>query len=109
MTDSLSPIRVEVAYALPDKQKIISLEVPRGTTAYEAVIRSGIDQQFDGLEIESTPMGIFGHVLGSKGLPSAREYVLDQGDRVELYRPLIADPKALRKERAEKARKKRAE
>ena len=108
MTDSPHNIKVEVAFALPEKQKIIPLDVPQGTTAYEAVEMSGIADVFEELDITTVPMGIFGQALGSKGLPPAKEYELVEGDRVELYRPLIVDPRALRKQRAEKAKKKRA-
>ena len=109
MSDNPQNIRVEVAYALPEKQRIVALDVAQGTTAYEAVVQSEIASLFDGLDIESAVMGIFGQALGSKGLPTVKDYVLREYDRVEIYRPLIADPKALRKERAEKAKKKRAE
>ena len=109
MPDSSNSISVEVAYALPEKQKIIPLNVVVGTTAFEAVVQSGIANHFEGLDVETADMGIFGNALGSKGLPPAKEYVLQDHDRVEIYRPLIADPKALRKERAAKARKKRGE
>lgn len=90
-------IKVEVAYALPDRQKIIELDVNEGTTAYEAVIRSGITELFDGIDVENDPMGIFGKAV------KPREYQLKAGDRVEIYRPLIADPKVVRKARAAKA------
>lgn len=95
-------IRVEVAYALPDKQKLISLEVPRGTSMYEAAERSGITGHFEGLDLDKAPMGIFGKAEGNP-----RKRVLEEGERVEIYRPLIIDPKEVRKARAEK--KKRAD
>ena len=88
-------IQVEVAYALPEKQLIIPLSVKQGTTAYDAVVQSGIAEKFEGLDIDATPMGIFG-----KGERKPKERVLEDGERVELYRPLIADPKEVRKERA---------
>lgn len=96
-------IRVEVAYALADRQEIIALDVASGTTAYEAVVRSGIVGRFPGLiDPETIPMGIY-----SKAFSSPRSQVLADGDRVELYRPLTADPKDSRKERAQKTRLKR--
>jgi hypothetical protein len=109
MSDSSKMIRVEVAYALPEKQKVIALDVPDGTSAYDAVVSSGISGHFEGLDIDAAPMGVFSQALGSKGMPSAKEYILAEGDRVELYRPLIADPKELRKQRAEQARHKRSD
>lgn len=90
---------VEVAYALPHKQKILSLTVPEGTTALQAVQQSGIQTHFPELDIESSAMGIFG-----KGIPKPDERVLLSGERVEIYRPLIADPKEVRKQRAAKAK-----
>ncbi|MFL0801382.1 MAG: RnfH family protein [Agarilytica sp.] len=100
MTD-IEPISVEVAYALPDKQKIISILVAPGTTAYVAVCRSKITDYFPDLDIETAKMGLFGQALGTKGLKPAKEYVLQAGDRVEIYRPLISDPKEVRRRRAE--------
>lgn len=105
MTD-IEPIAVEVAYALPEKQKIIEVMVAPGTTAYDAVLKSNIVAQFPGLdaEIENATLGIFGQVLGTKGLAKPKEYVLQEGDRVEIYRGLIADPKEARRKRAEKSK-----
>jgi len=99
-------ITVEVAYALPHRQKLISLQVPRGTTASEAVQQSGIIEHFPEIELENAKMGIFGQALGTKGLKPPKEYVLEPRDRVEIYRPLIVDPKEVRKRRAEKSRQK---
>jgi len=96
-------ITVEVAYALPQKQKIIALLVEPGTTALEAVKRSKITDYFPDLDIENAKMGIFGQSLGTKGLESADKHILHQGDRVEIYRPLTSDPKEARRKRAEKS------
>lgn len=93
--DSL--IDVEVAYALPDKQKIIALQVSEGTTAQEAAEQSGIVSEFGGIDLDSAKMGVFGKAVK----PSQ---VLLAGDRVEIYRPLEIDPKESRKERAAKAK-----
>jgi putative ubiquitin-RnfH superfamily antitoxin RatB of RatAB toxin-antitoxin module len=97
-------ITVEVAYALPHQQKIIELKVMPGTTALIAVERSGIDKLFPEIDLASVKMGIFGQALGTKGLGGPQEYVLNPGDRVEIYRPLIFDPKDARRRRAEKAK-----
>lgn len=102
-------IDVEVAYALPDKQKIIPLLVEPGTTAFQAAERSGITNIFTEIDLESAAMGIFGQSLGTRGLKPPREHVLQQGDRVEIYRPLLADPKEARRRRAEKAQREAAE
>lgn len=98
-------IYVEVAYALPDKQKIVQLEVPQGTTARAAALRSGLDEDFPGIDLQGSPLGIFGKALNR---PSPEEYILEPGDRVEIYRPLLVDPKVVRKERAARAAKARA-
>ncbi len=95
-------ITVEVAYALPDQQKIIELLVEPGTTAFQAAERSGIVKVFPEIDLENAKMGIFGQSLGTKGLKPPREHELQPGDRVEIYRPLIADPKEVRRKRAEK-------
>lgn len=96
-------ITVEVAYALPDRQQLTELRVPPGTTAFEAVQMSGIIEQFPEIDPETAKMGIFGQALGTKGLKPPKEHVLESRDRVEIYRPLIVDPKEVRKRRAEKA------
>jgi putative ubiquitin-RnfH superfamily antitoxin RatB of RatAB toxin-antitoxin module len=96
-------INVEVAYALPHQQKIISLLVEPGTSALQAVERSGIVKFFPEIDIASAKLGIFGQALGTKGLDTAANHVLQQGDRVEIYRPLIVDPKDARRKRAEKS------
>ncbi|WP_421911383.1 RnfH family protein [Marinobacter sp.] len=90
-------IRVEVAFARPDRQEIISLSVEEGTTAVEAVKRSGIVAIFPEVDPESDDMGVFGKVIKN---PSAHE--LRDGDRVEVYRPLQIDPKQARLNRAKK-------
>lgn len=104
MTQSNSEITVEVAYALPDKQVLKQLTVPVGTTALEAVKQSGVLQLFPEIDIESVPMGIFSQVLGTKGLAHPVDYQLKEKDRVEIYRPLIADPKEVRRRRAEESK-----
>lgn len=100
MSDS-STIHVEVAYALEDRQSILALDVPEGTTALEAARRSGIAEKFEGIDLDNAKLGIFAKVVS----PSQ---VLREGDRVEIYRPLIADPKDVRKARAARARERRA-
>jgi putative ubiquitin-RnfH superfamily antitoxin RatB of RatAB toxin-antitoxin module len=94
-------LRVEVAYALPDRQKIIAIDVPAGTSAQEAVRRSGIADHFPDIDLGNLKLGIFGKAV------AAGQQLVD-GDRVEIYRPLIADPKIVRKKRAERAKTKPA-
>ena len=86
-------IHVEVVYALPARQLIVALEVPEGTTVREAALLSDLDQQFDGLDISASPLGICGTVV-DPDRPAV------DGDRIEIYRPLLADPKESRRKRA---------
>lgn len=95
-------IRVEVAYALPHDQKIIALQVEEDCSAYDAVIRSGIVEAYPEIDPNSIPMGIFG-----KAIRDPKETILKEGQRVELYRPLIADPKDARAKRAAKMKAKK--
>ena len=91
--ESAEKILVEVAYALPERQVIVELTVRRGTTLEEAIRLSGILEQFPGIDLASSKVGVFGK-LAKQG------DILQNGDRVEIYRPLIADPKEVRKQRA---------
>ena len=84
---------VEVAYALAEKQSLISIEVEKGTTLKEAVEASGILDTFEEIDLSKDRVGIFSKF-------ATFETVLREKDRVEIYRPLIADPKQVRKERA---------
>ncbi|MBT8145849.1 MAG: RnfH family protein [Gammaproteobacteria bacterium] len=100
--DGKGLIPVEVAYATPDKQTLLSLEVPEGTTALEAVRQSGIADEYSSIDIDQDPMGIFSNPLNGKDWPLPAEYALQSNDRVEIYRPLQIDPKQARKVRARK-------
>lgn len=111
MADKEKPrlIDVEVAYATPERQEIIALQVPVGTTAYEAVLSSGIVDNFPQINLDKDPMGIFSQPMDGRKLPLAAEYVLENRDRVEIYRPLEIDPKQARLERAAKKKSKRSD
>ncbi|WP_417596300.1 RnfH family protein [Oceanospirillum sp.] len=93
-------IRVEVVYALPNEQKIIELYVPEGTTVLQAAERSGLSQHYPEIDLATVSLGIF-----SKLVKAPKEQVLRENDRVEIYRPLIADPKKVRANRAAKQKK----
>jgi len=84
---------VEVAYALPDRQVILALEVAADATVAAVIAQSGILAQFPEIDLEKNKVGVFGK-LGKL------TDTLHAGDRVEIYRPLIADPKEVRKQRA---------
>ena len=86
-------IHVEVAYALPDKQVILALAVEPGATLEQVIRASGILEQFPEINLAHNKVGVFGK-LGKL------TDTLHPGDRVEIYRPLIADPKVVRKQRA---------
>jgi len=92
----LAPLNVEVAYATPRRQLIVPLQVPPGTTVAQAIEASAIREQFP--QIEARPVvGIFSRKV-------TLDHPLSAGDRVEIYRPLMADPKEARRQRAERER-----
>ncbi len=86
-------IKIEVAYALPDEQVIISVEVTEGTTIEQAIQFSTVIEKFPEINLDALKVGIFGKL-------KKRNQALRAGDRIEIYRPLIADPKEVRKKRA---------
>ncbi len=102
-------IEVEVAYALPDKQFLRQVTVKQGTTALAVVLNSGVTSEYPEIDLQTIKMGIFSRPLDGRHLPLPKDYELQAGDRVELYRPLLIDPKQARAERAQKARKARAQ
>jgi putative ubiquitin-RnfH superfamily antitoxin RatB of RatAB toxin-antitoxin module len=84
---------IEVAYATPAKQIILECRIDSGLSARDAVRQSGIDQHFPEIDLENCELGVFGKAI-------AADYELQDGDRIEIYRPLIADPKEVRRQRA---------
>jgi len=86
-------ISIEVAYANPDEQLILVVEVPTTATIAEAIKLSHIDEHFPEIDINAPKVGIFGKL-------TKLDATLNPGDRIEIYRPLIADPKEARKKRA---------
>src|SRR5688572_24750022 len=86
-------IMVEIAYALPEQQVIIPIRMAQGTTAEEAIKASGIINKFPEIDLNINKIGVFGKL-------SKLDAVLRDLDRVEIYRPLIADPKEVRRQRA---------
>jgi len=91
-------ITVEVVYALPEQQPVVRLQVPVGTSVYEAARLSGLAERF-ALVLDELSLGVF-----SKVEKAPRERVLREGERVEIYRPLLIDPKVARQARADKVR-----
>jgi len=86
-------IAVEVAYARPDAQRIYALQLSMGATVRAAVEQCAVLREFPEIDLHLHKVGIFGKV-------AKLDQVLRAGDRVEIYRPLIADPKQARKQRA---------
>ena len=88
-------IDVEVAYANPEQQVIVALKMPAGVTVEQAITESGVLSRFPEIEATNLKTGIFGSVC-------KLDQSLKQADRVEIYRPLIHDPKEARRHRAAK-------
>lgn len=88
-------IKVEVAYAKPEEQVILSVTVPEGTTAEQAIVKSGILKRFPEIDLSNTKVGIFSSAC-------KMDQVLKEFDRVEIYRHLLHDPKESRRAKAAK-------
>lgn len=91
-------IEIEVVYAAVDRQVLRTVSVAEGSTIRAAVLASGIGEAFPELNLADCPLGIFGKVVAD---PQVR--LIQAGDRIEIYRPLLADPKEVRRLRAAKA------
>ncbi len=89
---------VEVAYARPEVQVLLTVEAEEGMTIREVIERSGLLAQFPEIELEAAKVGIFSKL-------SKLDTTVRAKDRIEIYRPLIADPKAVRKQRAAEGKK----
>lgn len=81
-------MKIGIAYALPHRQAWFDIEMPDGTTVQDAINRSGILKQFPEIDLEKNKVGVYGKV-------SKLDAVLNDGDRVEIYRPIICDPKTV--------------
>jgi putative ubiquitin-RnfH superfamily antitoxin RatB of RatAB toxin-antitoxin module len=90
-------MQVEVAFALPDEQVMLRVEIAAGSTVREAIIASRILEHFPQIDLDAVPVGIFSRPCGLGD-------VLRSGDRVEIYRPLEMDPKEARRRRAARRR-----
>lgn len=95
MTDQ--QISLEVAYATPEKQALLEVVVEQGATVKQAIFASGIVKRFPDINLEILKVGIWNRTCKLTDVPK-------KGDRIEIYRPLIADPKEARRRRAEKAK-----
>ena len=90
-------MQIEVAYALPTKQSLVDVAIKECATVEEVIQASNLLNEYPDIDLSSTKVGIWSRVV------KLRDTVKD-GDRIEIYRPLIADPKEIRKRRAEKAK-----
>ncbi|CAG0976905.1 partial hypothetical protein, partial [Rhodocyclaceae bacterium] len=86
-------IHIEVVYAKPERQELVRLKLPQGSTIQQAVEASGLLARCPEIELAKAKVGIFGKL-------ARLDTALREKDRVEIYRPLIADPKEVRKQRA---------
>jgi len=86
-------MRIEVVLAMPQKQELLEVHLATGATIADAIKRSDIAGMFEGFDLDTAKVGIFGQI-------ATREQTLRDGDRVEIYRPLVADPKEARRQRA---------
>lgn len=93
MVDEMPSIRVQVCYARPDRQILRNLNVPEGTSVHAAIMWSAILSDIPGIDLSTTKVGIHGKL-------KTMETLLREGDRIEIYRPLHADPKEARRKRA---------
>ncbi len=90
MSESMT---VEVAYALPARQVIVTLQVSSGSTVSQVIEASGLLERFPDIDLQVNRVGIFGKLCKT-------DRVVREGDRVEIYRPLIGDPKEIRRQLA---------
>ena len=86
-------MNIQVCYALPDRQELVSLRLAEGVTVREAIEASGLLAKYPEIDLAKNKLGIFAKL-------SKPDTALRDRDRVEIYRPLIADPKEVRKQRA---------
>jgi uncharacterized protein len=100
--ETANHIAIEIAYALPDEQVILSLEVPSDCVVEDAIKRSGILENYPQIDISTDKVGIFGKMCKLNAN-------LRDKDRIEIYRKLIADPKESRRQKAEMEKKKAAQ
>lgn len=97
--ENIDLITVEVAYALPELQSVITIKVKQGATALQAILQSGILDQHTEINLNKLTVGIFGKHVKSN-------YILNAHDRLEIYRPLLINPKEARRLRAAAQNKK---
>ncbi|AWW34418.1 RnfH family protein [Mannheimia varigena] len=100
VSETVQEINVEVLYAYPDRYFLKKLQVPQNTTIQNIILLSGVLEKYTEIDLRENKVGIFSR-------PAKLNETVEDGDRIEIYRPLIADPKEIRRKRAaEQAEKK---
>jgi uncharacterized protein len=94
-----APLQIELAYAEPQRAIVKDYRLAAGSTVADALRLAALDPDFAGVDLVNSALGIFGK-------PTRPDQPLQEGDRIEIYRPLAADPKAARRARVQQARKK---
>ena len=94
----MSEIRVEVVYALPERQYLRTVKLEQGSNVEQALLASGLLELRKDIDLKKNKFGIYSR-------PVKLADIVNDGDRIEIYRPLIADPKELRRIRAERSKK----
>lgn len=89
----MTDIRVEVVFALADRQQLLAVSLPVGATVDDAITESTLSRRFPMQNLDALQAGVWGHLV-------TRDHVLSDGDRVEIYRPLQLDPREARRQRA---------
>ncbi|WP_416188899.1 RnfH family protein [Neisseria sp. CCUG17229] len=87
-------LNIEIVYGLPEKQVLKTMQVAEGTTIRQAALQSGLEKEFPALDLHSAKLGIFGKIAKD-------DTVLRDKDRIEVYRPLLIDPKEARRQRVQ--------
>ncbi|MBL4647558.1 MAG: RnfH family protein [Gammaproteobacteria bacterium] len=86
-------VSIEVVYALADKQALLNIQVPKDSTVQQAIECSGLLQQFPDIDLTKNAVGVFGRSVDL-------QHIVEAGNRIEIYRPLVIDPKEARRRRA---------
>ena len=94
-----APLQIEIAYAEPQRAIVKTLHLPPGSRVADALRLAALDPDFTGIDLANSAIGIFGRLIRP-------DQALKEGDRIELYRPLAADPKIARRARAKQLRRK---
>jgi putative ubiquitin-RnfH superfamily antitoxin RatB of RatAB toxin-antitoxin module len=94
-----APLQIEIAYAEPQRAIVKVFRLPAGSSVADALRLAALDPEFAGVDVANSAFGIFGRL-------AQPDHALQQGDRIEIYRPLMEDPKTARRARAQQARRK---